>query len=121
MNIIEETAINIPGKDRFEKRDNLARWIDSFIKSNSECKGCAIERVYLPNNEYMQRTTFFAYSRYYVWIDYLRNDMLDTSRLEYIDEEQKAHILFEDDFGVVPAFDTFNMLATIYGIVRISR
>lgn len=119
MNKVEEKAKNVQGKDRFEKRENLASWLQIFWKNDSECEGISVKRVNLPENEFMQMVYFRAYSKSYAWIDYVRDNKLDSSRLEFIDEDMEAHILFEDDFGIKPAFDLFADLAAIFGVVDV--
>jgi len=119
MNKVEEKAKNVHGKDRFEQRENLANWLQIFWKNDPECEGISVKRVNLPENEFMQMVYFRAYSKSYAWIDYVRDNKLDSSRLEFIDENLEAHILFEDDFGVTPAFDQFADLAAIFGVVDV--
>lgn len=119
MNKVEEQARKIQGKDRFEKRENLANWLLAFWKKDHDCEGVLIKRVNIPNNEFLQMVYFQAYSKSYVWIDYVRDNLLDSSRLEFIDKDMEAHILFEDDFGITPAFNIFVDLAMIFGMVDV--
>lgn len=120
MNKVEKQALSVRGNDRFEKRDNLAKWLISFLNNDPDCDGFTIEEVNLPNNELMRMIFFQAYLRNYAWIDYIRDNLLDSSRLEYIDEKMDAHIIFEDDFGVIPAFDIFMDHAATYGMTRVA-
>lgn len=119
MNKIEEYVKSVSGKDRFEKRENLANWLQAFWRNDPDCEGLTVKKINLPNNEFMQMVYFQAYNKSYVWIDYVRDNLLDTSRLEYIDDELEAHIIFDDDFGVIPAFDLFADLASVYGVVDV--
>lgn len=119
MNKIETQAKSVSGKDRFEKRENLAKWLQEFLRNDPDCEGFTVKRINLPNDELMQMVFFRAYNKSYAWIDYVRDNLLDTSRLEYIDDELEAHIIFDDDFGTEPAFDLFTELASVFGVIDV--
>lgn len=101
MNKIENFVINIPGKNRFEKREKLAEWITSFVHDDPDCQGVRIEQVLIPEDSKFVFWTISAYSSWYVWIDVFMDGNLCRSRLEKI---HKTHIevLFSDDFDVEP-------------------
>lgn len=118
-NKIEQFVLNLKGKDRFEKRDKLAQWLQDFIKNDEDCIKYVIEKINLPEDECYRYCKFFAYGKCYFWIDYIRSKLLDSSRLEYIDTEGNGVILFADDFGVKPVVNYLHLFIGVYGVERL--
>ena len=118
-NKIEQFVLGLKGGDRFAKRDKLAVWLQDFVKKDKDCETFFIERINLPNDECFRYCVFSAYGYYYFWIDYLRNSLLDTSRLERVDENANETILFTDDFGVEPIALTLPLYAAKFGKERL--
>lgn len=118
-NKIEQFVLSLKEGDRFAKREKVAVWIQDFVKKDKDCESFYIERINLPNDEYFRYCVFSAYGNLYFWIDYLRYDLLDSSRLECVDADNNEIILFTDDFGVQPVALQLPMWAAMYGKERI--
>lgn len=120
MDKIEAFVLSVPSGDRFEKRDIIGKWLQAFVDTDPDCDGAIVERIRFPGQEaYFQYSIIQAYSKTYFWIDLVREEKLDTSRLECMDSEANETILFADDFGVNPMCSKILFLRERVGYERI--
>jgi len=101
MNKIIDFVITVQGKNRHEKRNKIAQWVQDFVHHDPDCEGVRITQISLPENEQIVYWTILAYGQYYFWIDYIKDSIPIMSRLERI-KGKYIEIIFTDDYGVDP-------------------